>query len=188
MDPKEFPNTKNPVISPRKILLIGTLGSGKTTLAEYLAKDTGFPFGSIDECRIRYGDGTVAGEDCAWDHFLEDCSRPGPGILEFSGMGPHAEEVLKNLVTSAMPVSVIWLVLPLETCISRAMQRQKNIPYPFPWGPVEYSVPAIHDSIEFTWDTLWSREYRFHATRLEFLSTDSVAEMYSFIRRICPCA
>lgn len=185
MDPKEFPSTKSPVITPRKILLIGTLGSGKTALAECLSKDTGFPYGSIDEYRIRYGDGTVAGEDCAWDHFLEDCSRPGPEILEFSGMGPHAEEVLNNLVDSAMPVSVIWLVLPLETCISRAMQRHKDIPYPFPFGPVEYSVPAIHNAIEFTWDTLWSREHRFHATRQEFGTMDSVEEMYSVIRRIC---
>jgi len=103
-------------------------------------------------------------------------------------MGPHAEEVLKNLVTSAMPVSVIWLVLPLETCITRAMQRQKNIPYPFPFGPVEYSVPAIHNAIELTWDTLWSREHRFHATQQEFGTTDSVEEMYSVIRRICDVA
>jgi len=57
-------------IKPQKVLLIGTLGSGKTTLAEYLARDTGFPYASIDGCRIRYGDGTVSGEDSAWDHFL----------------------------------------------------------------------------------------------------------------------
>ena len=64
------------------------MGSGKTTLAEYLARDTGFPYASIDECRIRYDDNTVSGEDCAWDHFLEICAKPSPAVLEFSGCGP----------------------------------------------------------------------------------------------------
>jgi hypothetical protein len=185
MDPHDFCKTERLVLKPRKILLIGTLGSGKTTIAELLARDTGFPYASIDGCRIRYGDGTVSGEDCAWDHFLEICRRPAPGILEFSGMGPHGEEVRDNLLCSAIPVSVIWLVLPLDTCITRALQRQKKIPAPFRWAPVEYSVPLIHDGIGFAWDIIWSREPHFHATRQEFLGTVSVDEMYSAIRKIC---
>jgi len=185
MDPHDFCNPERLVISPRKILLIGTLGSGKTTLAEYLARDTGFPYGSIDECRTRYSNSTVEGEDCAWDHFLELCSRPAPGILEFSGGGPHVDEVRKNLLDSTIPVSVIWLMLPLDTCVTRALKRQKNIPWPFPWGPVEYSVPAIHDSIEFAWECVWSGEPGFHAMRQEFGSSVSVGEMYSVVREIC---
>jgi len=185
MDPTIFSNRKKPATSPRKILLIGTLGSGKTTVAESLSRDTGFPYASIDECRIQYGDGTASGEDCAWDHFLEDCRRPEPGILEFSGGGPHAEVVRDNLLDSTMPVSVIWLVLPLDTCTARAMHREKNVPSPFPWGPVEFSVPAIHDSIEYSWHCIWGREQRFHPVRLEFEITDSVADMYSVVREIC---
>ena len=185
MDPHDFCNPERLDIHPRKILLTGTLGSGKTTLAEYLARDTGFPYASIDECRIRYGDGTVSGEDSAWDHFLEMCGRPAPGILEFSGGGPHTDEVRKTLLSSTIPVSVIWLLLPPGTCTTRALQRQKNIPSPFPWGPIEYSVPAIHDSIEFAWDMIWSREPGFHATRQEFGSTTSVGDMYSVIGEIC---
>jgi hypothetical protein len=182
-DPHDFCNAGKMGIGPRKILLIGTLGSGKTTLAEFLARDTGFPYASIDECRIRYGDNTISGEDCAWDHFLEICGRPAPGILEFSGGGPHVDEVRENLLCSTIPVSVIWLVLPPDTCISRASQRQKNIPSPFPYGPVGYSVPAIHESIEYAWDSVWYREPGFHATRQVFRSTTSVAEMYSVIKR-----
>ena len=58
------------LFNPRKILLIGTLGSGKTTVAQRLARDTGFPYASIDGCRIRYGDGTVDGEERTWENFL----------------------------------------------------------------------------------------------------------------------
>ena len=180
-----FKNAERLGLSPRKILVIGTLGSGKTTLAEYLARDTGFPYASIDECRIRFGDGTVSGEDCAWDHFLDICGNSTPAILEFSGGGPHVDEVRKNLLCSTIPVSVIWLVLPMDTCITRALQRQKNIPAPFTWGPIEYSVPAIHDSIEFAWDSVWSREPGFHATRQVFTGTTSVGDRYSVIREIC---
>ncbi|MDO9324188.1 MAG: hypothetical protein Q7T80_04430 [Methanoregula sp.] len=183
MDPHDTSKSERLVITPRKILVIGTLASGKTTLAEFLSRDTGFPYASIDECRIRYGDGTFSGEDCAWDHFLEICGKSSPGILEFSGGGPHVDEVRKNLLCSKIPVSVIWLVLPQNTCITRALQRTNNIPAPFVWGPIEYSVPAIHDSIEFAWDSVWSREPGFHAMRMVFGSNTSVEEMYSVIKR-----
>jgi shikimate kinase len=176
---------EKPDLRPQKILVIGTLGAGKTTLAESLARDTGFPYDSIDDCRIRYGDGTVSGEESAWDHFLEVCGRSEPGILEFSGGGPHVDEVRKSLLCSTIPVSVIWLVLPLDTCITRALGRQKNIPAPFQWAPVEHFVPAIHYSIESAWDSIWSREPGFRATRQVFPGTTSGDEIYSVIRQIC---
>ena len=178
-------SAEGPEIKPKKILIVGTLGSGKTTIAELLARDTGFPYASIDGCRIRYGDGTVYGEERAWDHFLEICRRAAPGILEFCGMGPRVEEVRDNLLCSTVPVSVIWLVLPLETCITRALQRQKKIPSPYRWAPVEYSAPLIHDGIDIAWEIIWSGEPHFHATRQEFSGTTSVDEMYSAIREIC---
>lgn len=184
MDPHDFSQRENLVISPQKILLIGTLGSGKTTLAKYLVRDTGFGYASIDKSRIRYGDNTISGEDRASDHFLETCGSISPAILEFSGGGPHVNEVQKSLLSSTIPVSVIWLILPLDTCITRALQRsQKNIPAPFPWGPIEYSVPAIHTSIGFAWDNVWSREPGFKAMRHVFGSTTSLGDMYSVIKR-----
>jgi hypothetical protein len=100
-------------------------------------------------------------------------------------MGPNVEEVRDDLLLSRIPVSVIWLVLPLDTCIARASKRQRKIPFPFPWAPIAYSVPLIHDEIEFAWDSIWSREPHFHATRQEFSGTASVDEMYSAIREIC---
>jgi hypothetical protein len=185
MGPHSFYETDRLDIRSRKILLIGTLGSGKTTVGELLANNTGFPYDSIDDCRIHYGDGTVSGEERSWDHFLEICRKPTPGILEFSGMGPHVDEVRKSLLCSTIPVSVIWLVLPLDTCITRALQRQKDIPAPYQWAPIQQSVPAIHDAIEFAWDSVWSREPGFHATRQVFSGTTSADDMYSVIRRTC---
>lgn len=107
MDPHDFVTQRGSFTSPRKILFIGTLGSGKTTLAEYLARDTGFPYASIDACRVRYSNSTVEGEDAAWDHFLEICGRPVPAILEFSGRGPRVDEVRDALYWPAIPSQTI---------------------------------------------------------------------------------
>jgi hypothetical protein len=181
-----FENAERLVISPKKILIIGTMGSGKTTVAQHLARDAGFMFVSIDACRIRYGDGTVSGEDSAWDHFLALCQKPSPAILEFSGCGPHVDEVRDALLRSRIPVTVIWLVLPLGACTIRAMQRKKNIPAPYLWAPIIDAVPAIHDAVEYSWERTWSREPSFQALRQEFSGTTSIARMYSaVIRKIC---
>lgn len=163
----------------RKILLIGTLGAGKTTVALDLAKKTGYPYTSIDECRIQYSDSTVHGEDSAWWHFLAACADPAPGILEFSGGGPHVCEVREALLDSGLPVAIIWLDLSLDTCIKRASLRQNNVPAPFPWGPIDTSARAIYSGIEGAWNTLWCAEPRFHATRMRFRGNTPYPEMYA---------
>lgn len=183
--PADPRNMKKFPIPLQKILLIGTLGSGKTTLAKCLAWDYAIPYASIDECRGIHGNGTMAGEDTAWEHFLCQCRQPGPGVLEFSGMGPHAYDVRDYLLLSATQVTVIWSVLPVEVCIARARNRQKTIPFPYPLAPIEYAVPAIHAALEDTWDIVWKSEPRFHTIKLEFLESASVAEMYSAIKKTC---
>lgn len=39
-----------------KILIIGTLGAGKTTFSKYISSRMGLPFTGIDDCRRLYGD------------------------------------------------------------------------------------------------------------------------------------
>ena len=176
---------KKPSIPMQKILFIGTLGSGKTTLADCLARDTGFPYASIDECRLRYADGTVEGEERAWDHFLCSCSQPEGTVLEFSGIGPRAMEVRDSLLESSVTVTIIWPVLPLDVCIMRARNRQKVIPFPYPLAPVDRGVPAIHDAVTVAWEIIWNKESQFHAKRLEFSGTEAPARVYSRVRRAC---
>ena len=177
--------TGPPTPNPGKILLISTLGSGKTTLAELLARDYCIPFASIDACRVRYGDGTMDGEDCAYDHFLARCKKPGPCIIEFSGIGPHVRDVRDALIQSGTPVMVVWLVLPEIVCITRTKRRRKTIAFPYFPAPPESAVPAIHAAIEKAWKTLWSTEPGFRATRLEFSGTEPPDEVCSVVRSIC---
>lgn len=172
----------------RKILIIGTLGAGKTTLAQDLVERTGYLYNSIDVCRVEYSDGTFDGEDAAWGHFLDACSDPIPAILEFSGLGPHVCEVRDALLSSGIPVSVIWLDLPLDKCIERASLRDKFVPAPFIWAPIEYSVPAIYSGIETAWDSVWSRELLFQTTRLKFPGNVSCPDVCSAVISVLfPC-
>ena len=165
-----------------KIIIIGTLGTGKTTLAMALSHETGYAYTSIDDCRIRYSDGTTDGEDAAWHHFLIACRDPSPGILEFSGGGPHLYEVRDALLGSGMPVSVIWIDMPHDLCIERASQREIVIPAPFVWAPIDYSVPAIHSGIEIAWERVWSAVPEFCARRMVFPRDLPSSEIYLRVR------
>jgi len=173
------PGTLPGNLRAKKILLIGTLGAGKTTIALDLAKRTGYPYVSIDECRIQHSDSTIPGEESAWRYFLAACAEPAPGILEFSGGGPHVHEVREALLDSGLPVSIVWLDLPHETCIERASLRQKYVPAPFPWGPIDISVQAIYSSIERAWDTVWCAEPRFHTMRMRFQGSTPYPELFA---------
>ncbi len=173
------------MIPPSKILLVGTMGSGKTTVAKRLAKDTGFPYTSIDDCRMKYGDGTMVGEDLAWDHFLAACANPAPAILEFSGCGPHAKETFDALRDFRIPVTIVWLAPPVETCIARALQRKQEVPAPYAWPPLERAIPVFHDAIEDAWSSKWCREPSFHAIRLAFTGSCSADTMYSAVVKNC---
>jgi len=177
-------------IGKMKILIIGTLGAGKTTLARTLSGETGFPYISIDGCRIRYSDGTIDGEETAWRYFLKACSDPSPAILEFSGMGPYACLVRDALLSSKMPVAIIWIDFPHDLCIERASKREIIIPAPYIWAPIDYSVPAIYSGIEVAWEEIWSVEPLFHARRMT-LSRDALSiEVYkrveSYLQDITP--
>lgn len=178
MNGKKKPNS----IQKRKVLIIGTLGAGKTTLAQALSQETGYSYVSIDDCRIRYSDGTFDGEDVAWHYFLLACRDPSPKILEFSGGGPHVCEVRDALLYSGITVIIIWIDIPHDLCIQRALKREIVIPAPFEWADVDYSVPAIYSGIKTAWERIWSAEPQFCAKKMVFSREISSREIYLKVR------
>jgi hypothetical protein len=169
-------------IQKMKILIIGTLGVGKTTLAGALSQETGYPYVSIDECRIRYSDGTHDGEDAAWHYFLIACRNPSPAILEFSGGGTHVYEVRDALLSSGITIKIIWIDIPHDLCIMRASKREIDIPAPFVWAEIDYSVPAIHSGIEIAWERIWSAEHGFCTRKMVFSRDVPSCEIYLMVR------
>lgn len=161
-----------------KILMIGTLGAGKTTFAEYVSKRMGIPYIGIDDCRRQVGDGTFEGEYRAWARFIDVCSAPEASILEFTGGGPHAYAVQSALVQSGMPVYVIWLDPTLDICIQRASGRTQDVPAPYIWGDISKSTPQIRKGVERAWMKEWMMASNFHLLRMEMKSEKTLAEQF----------
>lgn len=161
-----------------KIMIIGTLGAGKTTFSEYVSKKMEIPFTGIDDCRRQFGDGTFAGEYLAWARFIDVCSAPEASILEFSGGGPHVYAVRGALLQSDMPVYVIWLDPVLDVCIQRASGRAQDVPAPYIWGGISNSTPQIHKGVERAWMNEWVMRSEFHLFRLEMASEMTLAEQF----------
>lgn len=113
-----------------KILVLGNLGTGKTTLARPLAQHLGWRFASIDDCRRSHGDGTPAGELRAWAAFVEVAASAGAVVMECSGVGPHVPLLRLALRESGDRVGVLWVHAPIATCVARVRDRSACAPYP----------------------------------------------------------
>jgi hypothetical protein len=88
----------------KKILLIGNLSSGKTTLAQELQNHINLPTFGIDDCRRKISDGSMTGELQAWAKFIEFCESQEENILEFSGAGPQVHSVIRALELSGFKI------------------------------------------------------------------------------------
>lgn len=161
-----------------KILIIGTLGAGKTTIAKMMAEHMGLPFVSIDRFRQLCGDGTVAGEYEAWKKFMEMCERPEGTVLEFSGAGPHTYAISEALLNSGMHVILIRLDTPPEIGIRRIKDRTSKVPTPFPWGDPHKSGNYIYKAIEKTWSEIWTAKEEIHTSMFENDGTKSIERIY----------
>lgn len=167
-----------------KILIIGSLGSGKTTIAKRLSKKLGYDRISIDDCRERYGDGSVTGEYRAWICFIEACNNDSPMILEFTGGGPHVFAVKQALLQSKLPIYIVWLDPPHDVCIKRASARQQSVPTPYPWGPVGESVIVIYEGIETAWNDIWAGNDNISAMRLKLNGEEPAQEIFERLLNI----
>ena len=173
------PVSTPPIKKGPKIMIIGTLGAGKTMFAEYTSKKMEIPFTGIDDCRRQLGDGTFAGEYRAWARFIEICSAPEASILEFSGGGPHVYAVRSALVQSGMPIYVIWLNPALDICIQRASNRIQDVPAPYIWGNISTSTPQIHRGVGRAWMNEWTMRPEIHSLRLEMVSEMTLDEQFN---------
>ncbi len=80
-----------------KILIIGNIGSGKTTLGEKIQELTGYKFVQIDVLRELYLNNSVSGEYLSQFKFLKSVERKENMIFEFTGIGCHKFAVKRAL-------------------------------------------------------------------------------------------
>ena len=91
-----------------KILIIGNIGCGKTTLGNYLSKRLGYKFVQIDEIRSSYlKDKKVSLEYLSLYYFIKAIEESDNLILEFTGVGCHKYAVKRALELTGDTVLVI---------------------------------------------------------------------------------
>lgn len=112
-----------------KVLIIGNIASGKTTLGMKISKMLNIPLIEIDKIRERYLiHGKVSEEYLSLYHFLRHAESSDNVILEFTGVGCHKYAVRRALELSGHKV----LVLVCKTdSLSINLQRLKTKNYPY---------------------------------------------------------
>ncbi len=113
-----------------KVLVLGNIGSGKSSLIAALAPRRSWRAASIDDCRRAHGDGSPVGELRAWAAFVATAGAPGPSFFECTGVGPQIPLLRLALRDSGDRVGVLWLRAPVDVCRSRLAQRSTSPPYP----------------------------------------------------------
>lgn len=143
-----------------KILVVGNICAGKTTLGQVLASQLGITHVGIDDCRRLRGDGSASGEAAAWALFLARAADSQPAILDCSGSGPFIDLLTNSLHRSGQAVAVIWVDTPLDVCLLRAAHRRFDTPYPDFGVPMADVIRQLHDRLQcelptrFTWPML----------------------------------
>ncbi len=131
-----------------KLLIIGNIGSGKSTVARRLSEALTCPTYGIDDARLEYGNGSPAGEARAWGAFLETAEHKESCLLECSGAGPFTNLLRLALERSGVPWAVVRVQTPVAECLARIEVRGLKVPYPSYDVPVEQVVPSVERLLE----------------------------------------
>ena len=117
-----------------KILILGNIGSGKTTLGKVGKEITGLPFVELDKLREDVKlDGRVSLNYLALYYFMQKAENPDTVILECTGSGVHKYSVKRALENSGHSVEVIVCKnRDVKINIKRLERKSFNYIFPFP--------------------------------------------------------
>ena len=116
-----------------KILIIGNIGCGKTTLGNRLNKELGYKFVQIDETRSKYlKEKKVSLEYLSLYYFIKSIEENENVILEFTGVGCHKYAIRRALeLTRDSVLVVICKTNDLDTLKKRIQSKQYGYKNPF---------------------------------------------------------
>jgi Shikimate kinase len=124
------------------LLIIGNVGTGKTTLARRLAAELGWANLSIDAMRSAIADCTAAGELAAWAALNRAVEQSQKCLIECSGSGPMVHLLKHTLAKTGKRCHVLWLDAPVEVCVARIASKRDLVPYP------DFGVPLNQVTVE----------------------------------------
>lgn len=114
----------------RRVLFVGSIGAGKTTLATPIARNLGVPYVGIDAFRWRHGDGTWDGETKALLAFSGAWNLPG--VFDATGTGPLGQFIRRQ--QSLQPVDLVVRV-HADAAVARCRVDGRAERAPAPWKP-----------------------------------------------------
>ncbi|MHA1275148.1 MAG: shikimate kinase [Promethearchaeota archaeon] len=141
-----------------KILIIGNIGSGKTTLGKKIQELTGFRFVQIDEIREKFFKKKVSEEYYCLYEFLKAVEESENVILEFTGAGCHKYAIKKALELSNDKIIIVHCKNRDFSIINeRVKNKEMNKNFPF-HTDIENHINFIKeeldkDSFENFWQT-----------------------------------
>ncbi len=117
-----------------KILILGNIGSGKTTLGKVAKEITGLPFVELDKLREEVKlDGRVSLNYLALYYFMQKAENRENIILECTGSGVHKYSVKRALEISSNSVEIIVCKnRDIKTNLKRLERKNFNYIFPFP--------------------------------------------------------
>jgi hypothetical protein len=140
-----------------KALVLGNIGSGKSSFSRALGSALGWSSYGIDDARRELGDGSPAGEARAWARFLERAESTPSVILECTGSGPFMDLLRLALRRSGHAWAVLWVDTPAEECLRRVERRGLDIPYPDFGVPISQVLPAVARNLSRALEESWPR-------------------------------
>jgi hypothetical protein len=135
-----------------KVIIVGNIACGKSTIAEMLARQLCMELIRIDQYRQKYGDGTPAGDHRAKLHMRGDIMNKKPQVIELLGTGGTALGVWNSLLSGS--AIVVGIHAGRHTCRLRYLSRPAHS---FPMPAQKITVLGIIRSYSYSQlPKLWS--------------------------------
>ncbi|MHA2064605.1 MAG: AAA family ATPase [Candidatus Thorarchaeota archaeon] len=143
-----------------RILLIGNIGTGKTTLGRSLSREMEIELHTIDDYRKRFSDGSYSGEYFAQANFLKTMESSQEGIYEFTGVGIHKHAVRYCLSGTDDAVAIVRVLVKDKSNRARIADKEWNVPYPFKMDLEEHMNYIDRELAEDKESDFWDIEGR----------------------------
>ena len=142
-----------------KILIIGNIGSGKTTLGKKIQELTGYKFVQIDELREKYLNNSVSGEYYSLHKFLKEIENNENLILEFTGVGCHKYAIKRTFELSNDNILIILCkTRHFDLILKRIDDKSFSYIHPFDLNPKEHSQYVRQELKQDLKDNFWNCE------------------------------
>ena len=131
-----------------KILIIGNIGSGKTTLGKKIQEIMGYKFVQIDELREEYLEKKVSEEYYCLYEFLKAIEDNNDVILEFTGAGCHKFAIKRALELTNDNIIILHCKnRDFSLILERSKHKELNKNFPFETD-IEKHITFIKEELD----------------------------------------